>query len=272
MGFAVRFNEISRALVAFLLMDLALCYTMIPLNAFILFTDALTPLGVPIVALIGIVAWTISAPGVATAFAAYRDAPVLRSGEDDDVRWQRNRRNAGIEPIADSYWKAGEEDNRVLRPYVRTYPMLFVRSLIASLIFGVALAVLVETGLWGLNAGIAAVTGVCAVFAVVVLAMQLAALNLVVEFPHARYGAIARNASVLMVRKLPLLIPIAALLGTYGYVMLNWPWFMIVFGTGLVAFFLYHATEHVIRPLVDQMIFEETGVKAVHPKAEKPLV
>ncbi|KAA8830241.1 hypothetical protein [Bifidobacterium tissieri] len=255
---AQSFNTISRSIIAFLILDIILITTMLPWNIVVMFTDSFSALSIPMLALVAVVAYTISAPALAAAFAAYRDSPIMRYGENDDVRLRRNHTYESIAAVADPYWSV-EEENRTARPYLRAYVSLFGRSLITSLMFGAILAVLVEALCLALSSpnGSVVAAVLMALSAITVVA-HMTALNLIVEFPNAHYPAILRNGFLLTAAKWPFALLAMIVLAVYMGMMLHWPWFMLLFGTGLVFFFLYHCVEHITRHVVEQMIAEES--------------
>lgn len=272
MKWAERFNDVSRVLLAFLLLNVALLDTMLPFAAFVVFTDALARLPVAVVVLAGVAAWTASTPGVVAAFAAFRDAHVMRFGEPRDTRDARARQAAGVDAIARPYWSEAE-DTRIVRPYFRAYVRLFRRTLMASASFGAIVAILLIAWLASLRLlptvgeGVAAV--VLAVTGYTVLA-NVVSLALIVELPRARTTAVLKNGFLLVARRpwpaaLTLLI-----LGVYGYAFLHWPFLVLIFGTSLVLFFAYHAADAIVRPVRELIIAEETSISRSTPPAPSP--
>ncbi|RSX51899.1 hypothetical protein [Bifidobacterium callimiconis] len=252
------FNAISRSIIAFLILDVILVTTMLPWNVVIMFTDSFSGLPIPLLALVAVAAYTVSTPALAAAFAAYRDAPTMRYGEDENVRFRRNRTLESLETVSHPYWSAAEEHRTVL-PYLRAYTRLFPRSLATSLMFGAILAILVEAACLAVSTtgGTVATAALLALCAFTIVA-HMVALNLVVEFPKAHYPAMLRNGFALAAAKWPFTLLAIGVLAAYAGVMLYWPWFMLLFGTGLTFFFLYHCVEHITRHVVEQMIAEES--------------
>lgn len=268
MKFVARFNDVSRVLLAFLLLNVALLDTMLPFAAFVVFTDALARLPVAVVVLVGVAAWTASTPGVVAAFTAFRDAEVMRFGEPRDTPDARARRAAGIDAIARPYWSEAE-DTRIIRPYSRAYVRLFRRTLLASASSGAIVAVLLIACLASLRllptVGEMVAAAILAVAAYTVLA-NVVSLALIVELPRARTTAVLKNGFLLAARRpwpaaLGLLV-----LGVYGYAFLHWPFLVLIFGTSLVLFFAYHAADTIIRPVRELIIAEEQ----VAPRATAP--
>jgi uncharacterized membrane protein YesL len=260
MNVAIRFNAISWVLLAFLLLNLALFDTMLPFVAFVLFTDSVAGLGAPLIVLVGVAAWTISVPGLAAAFAAYRDAPAMRFGETDSARDIRLARTKHVAAIADPYW-SDAEDMRIVRPYLRNYARLFRRSITVAITFGVIIGAAVAAALGTVRLpgplGIA-VPALLFAFAAYALLAQMVALSMIVEFPRARHAAIVRNGFALSARGWRPSALGLTILVVYGYGLLHWPFLMLIFGTALVYFFLYHVAETIIRPVRELMIHEET--------------
>ena len=257
MNIAQRFNDISRVLIAFLLLDLALLITMLPWNVVMLLTDGFAALPLPTIAAIAACAWCLSAPGLAAAFAAYRDAATMRSGEYDAKRNRRNRLYRSIDAIADPYWSEAE-DHRTLRPYVRSYLRLAAKTFTLSTLYAAPMALLAAAACAALAVNTAMSAIAIALLAFTTVA-HLVSLNAMVEFPNARYAALMRTGFVFAARRCLFTILALAILALYVWTLLHWPWMILLFGTGLMFFFLYHAIEHITRPVLDQMIAEESG-------------
>lgn len=269
MRIAGRFNEISWVLLAFLLLNLALVDTLLPFAAFAVFTDAVAHLPVPVMVAVGVAAWVTSGPGVAAAFAAYRDAPSMRFGESSQARDVRLGRVAGIAAIAAPFWSEAE-DTRVIRPYFRAYAWLFRRAITVCATFGAVTGVLLVGAVVVLRAhapgGAALPAALVAIAAYSVLA-QVVALAMVVEFPRARLSALVRNSLTLSARAWRASVLGLLLLGVYGFGLLQWPFLMLIFGTSLVLFFVYHAAEAIIRPVRDLIIVEESATAPSPPSS-----
>lgn len=269
MKFAARFNDVSRVLLAFLVLNVALLDTMLPFATFVVFTDAFAGLPVAVVVLVGVAAWTASTPGVVAAFAAFRDAHLMRFGEPRATRDARTQQAAGIDAIARPYWSEAE-DTRILRPYLRAYMRLLRRTLRASASFGAVIAMLLIACLASLRllptVGETVAAAVLAVTAYMVLA-NVVSLALIVELPRARTTAVLKNGLLLAARRpwpaaLSLLV-----LGVYGYALLQWPFLVLIFGTSLVLFFAYHAADTIICPVRELIIAEETSTSSSTPPA-----
>ncbi len=260
MSFATRFNDVSRVFLAFLLLNVALVDTALPLVALALFIDVLAPLPPMAVPLAGVGAWILSAPGVAAAFAAYRDAPLLRFGESDAARRTSIERTAGITAIARPYW-AEDEDTRIIRPYFRTYVRLLGRSLPTSLIFGLVIGALVAAALRVLSTDADATVpaGILLAVAAYTLVAEFAALAMVVEFPRARLGALVRHGYLLTARSWYWSVGALGIVLVSGYALLHWPFLVIIFGTSLLLFFLFHVCTIVVKPVRELVITEETA-------------
>lgn len=254
-----RFTQISWALLAFLLLNLALIDTMAPLALFVLFTDALGALPVPALAAVGAAAWVASAPGVAAAFAASRDSQSLRSVESAQARRRRIRRTEGTDAIAAPYWQEAE-DTRVIRPYFRTYIRLFRRSLAVSVLMGGTAGALAVAALALMAAG-APLPVAVTLFALAAYALlaHVVALDLVVEFPRARTLALTRQSLFLLARSWPLAALELLILAGYAYALVSWPWVVLLLAQGLVLFFLHGCVQAIATPVRDLMIREELG-------------
>ena len=260
MSIATRFNDVSRVFLAFLLLDIALVDTALPLAAFVLFTDLLAPLppiGVP---LVGVAAWILSAPGIAAAFAAFRDAPLFRFGESAEARRTQLARTATIAAIAPPYW-SDAEDTRVIRPYFRTYVRLLGRSLSTSVTFGGIIGVVVAAAfrVSTTGSGSTGPTGFLLAVAGYTLLAELVALVMVVEFPRARLGALVRHGYLLTARRWYWSIGALGIVLVLGYALLRWPFLVLIFGSGLLLFFLFHVCANVVKPVRELIIAEETA-------------
>jgi len=273
LGIATRFNEICRVLLAFLALNLVLVNTLIPVLAFGFFTDTFAGIPVPAIATIGTAAWVLSAPGLAAAFAAYRDSPLLRCSEPAQVREARVRRRSGNDAVAGSYWPDRDEW-RIVLPYLGAYVRLVARSLQVSLIFGAILTVLLVGAILTLGAGPGppALPAVLLAVAAITVVAHLVALVLVVELPRAQRGAIVRNAYLLTARR-----PVRAVLAlgsvaVFAVAFQVAPLIALTIGTGLVFFFTYHASHAVATPVLDLVIAEDSEVTIdPHPPVAVPL-
>ena len=144
-----------------------------------------------------VVAAYLSSPGLALAFAAFRDAPGFEVGphslqeEFSDSPAMRER-----------YWQAG--DSAVLRPAWAAYRSLAGRSLaVAALPMGIALVVAVDIA-WAVSssspAGVYLVPALC-VAAALCVAVWLVALTLAVELNGGGAWHIVRAAGACVVRR-----------------------------------------------------------------------
>ncbi|NMM95105.1 hypothetical protein [Bifidobacterium oedipodis] len=255
MNIAQRFNDISRVLIAFLLLDLALLVAMAPWNIVMLLTDGFAALPLPAIAAIAAGAWCLAAPAMAAAFAAYRDAATMRNGEYDAERDRRNKLYRSTAAIADPYWSPAE-DHRTLRPYIRTYLHLAPKAFTLSVIYAIPLAIL-AAGACAFLAQSAPCAAVMIALLAFTMVAHLVSLNAMVEFPNARYSALVRTGFVFAARRFPFTVLALAILVLYLWLLLQWPWIMLLFGTGLTFFFLYHTVEQITKPVLMQMIAEE---------------
>lgn len=264
MSLMARVVEISHAVLAFLGLNLALVNAMLPTLLFALFTDVLAGLPVPMIVAVGAAAWALTGPALAAAVATYRDSHLMRFGETHDARQARYAASATTVALAPSYWRDAD-DTRIVRPFARTYVRLARRSLPVSVVFATLTGLLVFSALAILRvspAGSEILAAVPIALAVFVLFAGIVALALVVGLPRARSGAVVRTALLVTARS-PWKAGLGIVaLGTYGYVLLVWPFLVLTVGTALLLFFVGHAALAVTTPVLDAVAADELRARA----------
>lgn len=229
-------------------LNLALVVTCAPLWALLLgvVDPASSVLGLPI-------AIALSGPGIAAAFAAFRDAPGFAFGEAKRERLAGGGERDRPAYLAAPYWRPAE-GGRLLRPYARAYAVLLRRSLGYSLGFGAAVAIgLVDLQLlrafsWGAMAAIP--VAVALALAVIV---YLASLVLVVEYPKAKVRTTLWNAAFLGMKRwfASALVLVAVAVGASGVAMQ--PVLVLMLAISLVAYLVWGTTRWIVMPLIDAL-------------------
>lgn len=238
-------------------------------------------------------AGALSAPGVAASFAMFRDHPVfLTSARRDAMEtlakaYQSGASGAGEGDSGEGYprsacaaadgdcerdcgrarawlpdWIAApyvspDVSVAVFRPYLAAYRRVAPRALAVGLTFGVieflALydAQLLMQVAWG-----QLLVPAMAVVAVISVEAELIALNLVVEFPKAKWRSLLRNGYLLSVRRFIMLVVNVACLGVYAWGLAHSPILVGVLATGVLAFVLWAGVRWQSRPLALAMARE----------------
>ena len=223
----------------------------------------------------------LCAPGIAASFAIFRDHPVFQTSSRSDAL------SALADAASDVDSKAGGDANSdagnnavsaadsglpdwiasayvrsdvsvaVFRPYVRAYVRLFWRALIVGVTFGVIEFValydaqlLMQVG-WG-----QLLVPMLLVVAVVSAEAELLALNLVVEFPKARWGALLRNGYLFSVRRVLMLVVNLACLGVYTWGLTRSPILVATLATGVLIFVVWAGVRWQSQPLALAMARE----------------
>lgn len=261
MTIASRFNEISRVLLAFLGLNLALLVTSLPWVWFVLFTDDVAGLGAPAVVGVGVGTFALAIPGVVAAFAACRDAQVLRP--DSTVQRLDETATAARKSgsIAPPYWTTGES-SQILRPYFRNYVLLFWRALAVAARFALVLGVALIGALLAMRAPEPASlvgSGLLLAAACYSLIALMVSGAMVVEFPNAKPGAVFRKSFLLAAARWPQSLGVLVLLSVFGWALLQWPVLMLLAANSLLVFFGYHLAAAIIAPVRVQLIAEETN-------------
>ena len=190
------------------------------------------------------VALALSAPGIAAAFAIYRDHPVLRPSHFDGVKSGTEKALSSCEEsvpewVAASYVEEGS-GVAVFRPFFAAYRKLWKRSLVLGVMAGALLFVLsydarlLAQVRWGIYVMVLA----CAIGVIALIALMVS-LELVVEFPKAKFSALLRNGLLLAVFKLPITLGIAMVMGGYMWGVAHYPLPILMLMTGLVGYLIW---------------------------------
>lgn len=200
-----------------------------------------------------VIAFWLSTPGLAAAFAVFRDAPVLQPHGDMN-------RYANYEKLP--IWVAQPyvpltKSAAVWRPYFSAYGHLFKRAIIASSIFIAVMALFTEDIqiMKNIPHGFIAVPFLI-VSLVLLLQMTFNALMLIVEYPCSHYTSIWRNCLMLSVRKLWIPISSVIVLIGYGYGLAGKALIVLPLATGFVLYIVFALTRWQSRILMDRLAKE----------------
>lgn len=227
----------------------------------------------------------LCAPGIAASFAIFRDHPVFQTSSRSDAL--SALADAGNDPDSDANSGPGSDANSdagnnansdvdnglpdwiasayvrsdvsvaVFRPYARAYVRLFWRALIVGVTFGViefvALydAQLLMQVSWG-----QLLVPMLLVVAVISVEAELLTLNLVVEFPKARWSALLRNGYLFSVRRVLMLVVNLACLGVYTWGLTRSPILVATLATGVLIFVVWAGVRWQSQPLALAMARE----------------
>lgn len=208
----------------------------------------------PLQAILGLgIALVLSAPGMAAAFATFRDCPTLHTRLAGSGR-------AGIPTpaalargaVASSYWNPNEDGATVFKPYLRAYRTLFKRAVLVSLpltIFSVV--VVMEMQLLKQVSWAGYLVPTLAVFLLLAMGAWMPTLVMVVELPQARTGALIRNGVYLALRRwyLTLLNLFTLVAVAVGLVMETI--MVAVIAMGPVLYFIWANARWSILPMVE---------------------
>ncbi|WP_143433395.1 hypothetical protein [Bifidobacterium sp. N5G01] len=190
------------------------------------------------------VALALSAPGIAAAFAIYRDHPVLRpshfAGVESGVGKSSSSSGEGVpEWVAAPYVEA-DAGVAVFRPFFAAYAKLWKRSLALSAASGMLLFVLSYDArlLAQVSWGVYAMALACAIGVIALMAL-MTSLELAVEFPKAKFSALLRNGLLLAVFKLPITLGLAVVVGIYVWGVAHYPLPVLMLMTGLVGYLIW---------------------------------
>ncbi|QOL32815.1 hypothetical protein [Bifidobacterium eulemuris] len=189
-----------------------------------------------------IIAAALSAPGLAAEFAVFRDHPTLFSANALSRRIGIGRNGETSyrpEGIADPYVRV-DSSVAFARPFLRAYARLFPRALAMGAMFMALvfcfvydLLLFMQTA-WGV-----AVVPLMVVCMVVAIQSMLISLVLVVECPNANVLTLARNAVLLSVRRIPIVIVSIVAIGGYLWGLASAGLLVLVFATGVVAYVVW---------------------------------
>lgn len=212
----------------------------------------------------------ISSPSVAALYAMFRDHPALLA-RGSRVRVKRfmeaenDAEHHGFPPD----WIAGlyvRQDVAVamFRPYFQAYARLFARALavgVTCCVIGFAFTynILLFSQLsWGVY-----VTPALAVCLVFLFAAFSIAMVLIVEYPKAKYWSVMRNAVLLCIRRVYILLIAVVAIVAYGYGLFHWALPMMVFGTGVLWYLIWGASRWQAQRLFTQMAKESGDPRIV---------
>jgi uncharacterized membrane protein YesL len=192
----------------------------------------------------------LSSPGIAAAFAVFRDHPVFMTAA------RRDARNALAESgddlpdwIAPDYVPS-DTSVAVFMPYARAYRRVAPRALAVGLTFCAIVflalynAQLLTQASWG-----QVLVPVMFVVAALSVEAELVALNLVVEFPKARWLPLIRNGYMLCVRRFAMMLVNVACLAVYAWGVMSSPILVAVLATGVAVFVLWAGVRWQSQPL-----------------------
>ncbi|PST46320.1 hypothetical protein CPA40_06245 [Bifidobacterium callitrichos] len=201
-------------------------------------------------------AGALSAPGVAASFAMFRDHPVFLTSSRRSAM-EALAKATGLPDWIAAPYVSPDVSVAVFRPYFAAYRRVAPRALAVGLTFGVieflALydAQLLMQVAWG-----QLLVPAMVVVAVIGVEAELIALNLVVEFPKAKWRSLLRNGYLLSVRRFVMLVVNVACLGVYAWGLAHSPILVGVFATGVLAFVLWAGVRWQSRPLALAMARE----------------
>lgn len=210
----------------------------------------------PLQAVLGLgIALVLSAPGLAAAFATFRDCPTLRTPLAGSGR-------AGIATpaalasgaVASSYWNIDEDGATVFKPYFRAYRALFKRAVLVSLPLTVfSVVVVVEMQLLTQVSWAGYLVPTLAVLLLLAMGAWMPTLVMVVELPQARTGALIRNGVYLALRRwyLTLLNLFTLVAVAVGLVMETI--MVAVIAMGPVLYFIWANARWSILPMVEMI-------------------
>lgn len=231
-----------------------------------------------------LLAGALSAPGVAASFAMFRDHPVFLTSARRDaleaLEKEHESHEAGsvgaasrsVRVCADGRCDGGcpwlpdwiaapyvpsDVSVAVFRPYLAAYRRVAARSLAVGMTFGVIefLALYDAQLLIQVSWGRLFVPAMVVVAAISVEA-ELVALNLVVEFPKAKWRSLMRNGYLMGVRRFLMLVVNVACLGVYGWGLGRSPILVGLLATGVLVFVLWAGVRWQSQPLALAMARE----------------
>ena len=201
-------------------------------------------------------AGALSAPGVAASFAMFRDHPVFLTSSRRSAM-EALAKATGLPDWIAAPYVSPDVSVAVFRPYFAAYRRVAPRALAVGLTFGaiefLALydAQLLMQVAWG-----QLLVPAMAVVAVISVEAEFIALNLVVEFPKAKWRSLLRNGYLLSVRRFVMLVVNVACLGVYAWGLVHSPILVGVLATGVLAFVLWAGVRWQSRPLALAMARE----------------
>ncbi|MDO5722387.1 MAG: hypothetical protein Q4P06_07605 [Actinomycetaceae bacterium] len=235
-------------------------FTMLQLNFLLLFT--LSPilfvvlaLANPLQAILGLgLALVLISPGIAAAFATFRDCPTLHTALAGSGRaGMATPAASAAGAIAGSYWSA-EDGNAVFKPYFRAYRRLAKRALLVSLPLTVfTVIVIVEMQMLTQVSWATYLVPTLLVLLLLALGAWLPSLVMVVEMPQAKVVPIIRNGVYLALRRwyLTLLNLLTLVALSVGLIMETI--IVAVFIMGPVLYFVWANSRWLLMPMVEAL-------------------
>ena len=217
-----------------------------------------------------LLAAVLSAPGLASLFAVYRDHPGLSSTTAQARRQVVASMMERGHPLPDWIAKPYVDSGTVygfFRAYWRAYKILALRSWAAWLPLGlIAFALIYDLQIasqlsWGQILFLPIV--VCLLL---LLQAGLVALVLLVEYPRARIRKVLVNGLLLSVRRWYMLVLSLAVLAGYAWGLMRSPILVALLATGLIWYLVWAAVRWQADPFFRQMAREsgDPGVQAMY--------
>ncbi|WEV72618.1 hypothetical protein [Bifidobacterium sp. ESL0790] len=184
-------------------------------------------------------ALALSSPGIAAAFALFRDQPTLfgRAGKRK------------VQMVDHGYklpdWIAGpyvgsDQTAACIRPYFRAYVRLFPRAILQGAIYGFfifsfsySMQIMMQINL---GAMMVPILSVCILFLIQAL---LVSLILIVEYPYAKWYAVVKNGVLLSVRRLYMIVVDAVAVIGYFWGMASYPILTGLMFTGIIWYIIW---------------------------------
>lgn len=216
-------------------------------------------------------ALVLSAPGLAAAFAAFRDCPSLRSSLRDRGKSSFSTPAAVFSgAIARSYWGPDEDSLKVFAPFWRAYRQVAKRAALVSVplaLFSVATVMymeLLQQVSWAVY-----VLPTLAVLLLLAVGTWLPILVMVVEFPQAKIAALVRNGLYLALRRWYLtILNLVTLVALAAALMLE-PIIVAVFALGPVFYFIWANARWSVLPMVE--LIEDECYRELSPAQRREL-
>lgn len=199
----------------------------------------------------------LSAPGIAASFAIFRDHPVFMTSAHQDALSTLADAGAELPDWIAAEYVPSDTYVAVFGPYFRAYRRVGLRALMVGATFSIieflALynAQLLMQVTWG-----QLLVPVLFVIAGLSVEAELVALNLVVEFPKAKWFSMIRNGYLLGVRRFLMLVVNVACLVVYVWGLTASPILVSVLATGVLVFVLWASVRWQSQPLALAMARE----------------
>lgn len=197
-------------------------------------------------------AW-LSCPGLAAAFAVFRDSPVLQPHGDVS-------RYEVVDSLPD--WIARPyvpttKEAAVWRPYFRSWVHLAGRALLVGIVpISIAAIFVWDTRLLrSVHNGFVAVPFLI-ILCILLGQTVLVALVLAVEYPKARYRSLMRNGFLLSVRRIWVLLLTVVIVAGFGYGVESKAIIVLPLATGFVLYCVWASANWQAKELMDRMARE----------------